>query len=44
MAALCVELRMSPADYWRLRVDEHAALVDELRARERAREKAARRG
>lgn len=43
MAALCVELRMTPHDYWQLKVDEHAALADEL-ARRRKAEAAAHRG
>lgn len=33
MAALCVELRMTPAEYWKLKLDEHAALIEELRLR-----------
>jgi hypothetical protein len=36
MAAMCVELRMTPAEYWKLKVDEHAALVDELNRRAKA--------
>lgn len=33
MAAMCIELRMRPADYWDLRVDEFDALVKELNSR-----------
>lgn len=33
MAALCVELHMSPAEYWNLRADEFDALISELSAR-----------
>lgn len=33
MAALCVELHMSPPDYWNLRVDEFDALIKELNSR-----------
>ena len=33
MAALCVELHMSPPDYWNLRVDECEALIKELNSR-----------
>lgn len=33
MAALCVELRMSPGEYWNLRVDEFDALITEVKAR-----------
>ena len=33
MAALCVELHMSPAEYWNLRADEFDALIKELRIR-----------
>lgn len=43
MAALCVELRMSPADYWNLRADEFDALVSELTIRKKQ-EKVARGG
>jgi hypothetical protein len=35
MAALCVELRMKPADYWDLRADEFDALIDELKTRQK---------
>lgn len=41
MAAVCVELRMSPADYRNLRSDEFDALVIELNNRAK-REKAQR--
>jgi hypothetical protein len=44
MAAICVELRMTPGDYWHLRADEHAALVDELKARVKQAKEAAKRG
>lgn len=40
---MCVELHMSPADYWSLRADEYNALVDELNSRARQ-AKAAQRG
>lgn len=30
---MCVELRMSPSDFWALKADEYAALVDELKTR-----------
>lgn len=43
MAAICVELRMSPADYWNLRADEFDALIKELNARHKQ-AKAAQRG
>lgn len=33
MASLCVELRMSPPEYWNLRADEFDALIRELNAR-----------
>lgn len=33
MAALCVELHMSPVEYWALRADEFDALVNELKTR-----------
>lgn len=36
MAALCVELHMSPAEFWNLKADEFDALVSELRARQKA--------
>lgn len=35
MAALCVELRMSPTEYWALRADEFEALVAELKIRQK---------
>ena len=35
MAELCVELRMSPSEYWNLRVDEFDALIEELRIRQK---------
>lgn len=38
MAALCVELRMSPAEYWALRADEFEALLAELKTRQRVRD------
>lgn len=43
MAAVCVELRMKPADYWDLRVDEFDALIKELNNRQKQ-AKAAQRG
>ena len=43
MAALCVELHMSPAEYWKLRADEFDALVNELKIRQQ-KLKAAQRG
>lgn len=43
MAALCVELHMSPPDYWNLRADEFDALVNELNIRKQQ-AKAAQRG
>lgn len=45
MARLCVELRMTPEEFWRLTVEEHNALVKELqdRAKEQAKAMANRR-
>lgn len=40
---MCVELRMSPPDYWAMRSDEYNALVDELNSRAKQ-AKAAERG
>ena len=43
MAALCIELHMSPGEYWNLRADEFDALVKELNSRHKQ-AKAAQRG
>jgi hypothetical protein len=43
MATMCVDLRMTPQEYWKLKADEYAALVDELNRRAKAM-KAAQRG
>lgn len=41
MALVCFELRMSPADYWKLRTDEFDALINELKIRKKQEKKVA---
>jgi len=36
MAAFAAVFHITPADYWRLTLDEHAALADQLRAMQKA--------